>query len=345
MNSGSHNMLRPKHLLVLVALGTLAATASAEPWSVKLGFPAGRRVVILEARELGITWEMNEASRKLLESGHVTSASAVATGPWFPDIAAWCQKNPQHDVGLSVALTNPYPALRWRLLTSERGPTSLVNADGYPWQNVVQFVVNAEAEDVRRELDAQMMAARAAGFTPSHLSGYFGTAFSRQDLTAVFLAASQKYWIPAPVVELTPDLAERFRREGYPIDETMLQLIANYPLPKLDDLQLFPVAESYDQTRDNFCQLLTLIPPGLTHIMCRPAVETEGMRRLTPDWQQRAWTAQALADEKVRETIASQQIILTNWREVMYRFEQGTPREVEAEHQEELKLEESIESK
>ena len=338
-------MLRRNHLLVLLALGTSSAVASAEPWSVKLGFPTGRRVVVLEARELGITWEMNEASQKLLESGHLSSASAVATGPWFQDIAAWCRQHPQHDVGLSIALTNPYSAMRWRLFTSEQGPTSLVSADGLPWQNVVQLVVNAQAEDVRNELDMQMMAARAAGLNPTHLSGYFGTAFSRQDLATVFLAASQKYWIPAPVVELTPELIDRFRSQGYPVDEAMIQLIGNYPLPKLDDLQSFPVASTYEQTRDNFCELLTILAPGLTQITCRPATETEGMKRLTPDWQQRAWTAQALTDEKVLKTIAAQQIIFTNWREIMSRFEQGSPREIEELEKEELEQEETVLSK
>jgi predicted glycoside hydrolase/deacetylase ChbG (UPF0249 family) len=232
-------------------------------------------------------------------------------------------------VGLSIALTNPYTAVRWRLFTSEQGPTTLVNAEGYPWQNVVQLAVSADPEDVRRELDAQILMARAAGFSPSHLSGYYGTAFSRPDVAEVFLGAAQKYWIPAPVVELTPELIERFRAQGFPVDERMIRLITNYTLPKLDDLQHFPVAETYEQTRDNFCQLLTLIPPGLTQIMCRPAVESEGLKRLTPDWQQRSWTKQALQDEQVLETIKSQQILLTTWRDVMHRFEQGTPLELE----------------
>jgi predicted glycoside hydrolase/deacetylase ChbG (UPF0249 family) len=323
------NMPRPLQLLVLLTLGITSSTTFAEPWSVKLGFPPGRRVVILEARELGVTWEMNEASQKLLEAGRLTSASAVPIGPWFQDVVDWCRQNPQQDMGISIALTNPYRAITWRLLTTEHGPTTLVNAEGFPWQNVVQFVVSVEADDVRRELDAQMMAARMAGLTPSHMSGFYGTAFSRPDLAGVFLAASQKYWIPATVVELTPELIERFRREGYPVDETMVQLIANYRLPKLDDLQYFPPGATYEQTRDSFCELLKALPPGLTQVMCRPAVATPGTMRLTNDWQQRAWTAQALADGKVLEVLKSEQIILTNWRDIMHRFERGTPLQVE----------------
>jgi hypothetical protein len=42
---------------------------------------------------------------------------------------------------------------------------------------------------------------------------------------------------------------------------------------------------------------------------------------MTPDWQQRVWTAQVLADEQFRQALADQQIIVTNWRAVMQRFE------------------------
>src|SRR5690606_29648863 len=163
----------------------------------------------------------------------------------------------------------------------------------------------AETDDVRRELEAQLLAARAAGFKPSHLSGYYGSVFCRPDLCAVILAAAQKHWIPAPVVELTPELIERFHRQGFPVDETMVHLITNYPLPKLDDLQRFPAGETYEATRDAYCELLRAIRPGLTQIVCHPAVESEGLKRLAPDWQHRVWTLQALADEKVRETVAS----------------------------------------
>jgi predicted glycoside hydrolase/deacetylase ChbG (UPF0249 family) len=311
--------------LLLVALA--ASEVRAEPWSVRLGFPPDRRVVILDVRELGISWEMNVAAEQLLEAGQVSSASAVVTGPWFHDVAAWHREHPQHDLGLSVALTNPFPTLRWRLLTSEHGPTTLVDADGFPWQTVMQLAVNAEMDDVRRELEAQLLAARAAGFKPSHISGYYGTVFCRPDLTAVVLAAAQKHWIPAPVVELTPELIDRFRQQGFPVDETVIQLITNYPLPKLDDLQRFPAADTYEATRDAWCELLTMIRPGLTQIICHPAVESEGLKRLTPDWQHRVWTLQALSDDKVQEALAREKIQFTTWREIMHRFEQGVPAE------------------
>ncbi len=186
---------------------------------------------------------MNEACKDLLQADQISAVDVVVTGPWFEHFANWSKANPQYDVGISIALTNPYSSPSWRLMSSEYGPTTLVDAHGEPWKSVVQLVSHATANDVKSELDAQIMKARQAGMTPTHLTGFYGTVYSRVDLAAVFLGAAKKYWIPATVVELTPELTQHFREQGYPIDNEMLELITNYPLPKVDDMQLTPVAD------------------------------------------------------------------------------------------------------
>lgn len=299
----------------------LATAARAEPWSEKLGYGVGRKVVILQGRELGVTWETNDAGTNLLESGHVSSLSVLAAAPWTNQIAGWRAAHPDADVGLSIALTNPYKAISWRLLTSELGPTSLVDADGFPWKTVVQFAVSATADDVKAELDAQISHARKLGLKPTHLCGYYGTLFVRTDLATVILGAARKYWIPAPVVELTPELINRFRQDGFPVDQEMIELIKNYPLPKLDDLRASPNSRSFEDKRARFSQLLASLQPGLTQIVLRPAQDSPGLRALTPDWQQRVWDAQLLRDEQIQQQMKQEGIVLTNWREVMKRFE------------------------
>ncbi len=307
--------------LVFSLLLAPLANAQGQSWSVKLGYAPDQRVVVLSAREMGLSWEMNDAGTKLLEAGLVSSVDVVVPAPWSEDFAKWCRANPNHDVGISIAVTNPYEAIHWRLLSSEQGPTTLVDADGYPWHTVVQMAVATDPEDFKRELDAQIIRARAMGLSLTHMTGFHGTAFCRPDLAAVLLSASQKYWLPVPVVELTPELIARFQRQGFPVDEQMVRAISDYPLPKLDDIQVVPVGNTYEETRDYLCQMLTMLRPGLTEIISHPAVESEGLKRLTPAWQQRVWANQALADEKVRRTLSEQRIVVTDWRKIMQRFE------------------------
>ncbi|MEX2317034.1 MAG: hypothetical protein WD669_07775, partial [Pirellulales bacterium] len=63
-----------------VSIGLLAmasafvASARAETWAERLGFPPGAKVLILHATEMGMCNETNAAATQLLESGLVRSA-------------------------------------------------------------------------------------------------------------------------------------------------------------------------------------------------------------------------------------------------------------------------------
>ena len=300
----------------------------AQTWAERLGYPAGQKVVILDAREMGLCWEMNSAGQKLLEQQAVQSITAIPTGPWFDGFAAYCRKHQLSNVGISIALTNPYRPLHWRFASSRNEVPSLVNQDGFPWRSPFKFAANAKPDDVRKEIHAQIQRARMAGLNISHISGYHGAVYSRTDTAKVFLEASRKYWIPCPVVELEPEDLERFRQQGYPLSDDLIELVHTYPLPKLDELEIAPDGKTYDEKRDLFCDLLRRMQPGLTLIMLRPALETEGIKELSHDWQQRVWDGQLLVDEKVKAVFAEQQIVFTDWREIMHRFE-GVPGKVD----------------
>jgi hypothetical protein len=316
-----------KLFLLFIAVGCVAissAQLAAQTWAEKLGYPDGSRVVILSGREAGISWEMNVACRQLLEQGKLSSVDAVVTGPWFESFAAWCKNHPNHDVGVSFALINPYAAPQWPLLTSDQSATTLVDAKGAPWKTDVQLLAQVHPEDVKNELDAQIQRAKAAGITPTHLGTFTGAAFSRFDLTAVFLGAAKKYWIPASVVELTPEMIERFKAEGFPLDERMVQMISQYPLPKLDDLKVVPAAETYEMKVAAYCELLQDLAPGLTQVVHLPAVESIGLELMHGGDQHRAWQLRLLNDPAVAKVMADEKLIVTSWREIMRRFE-GKP--------------------
>jgi hypothetical protein len=154
-----------------------------------------------------------------------------------------------------------------------------------------------------------------------------GVLFSRVDLGRIYLRLAQEYWIPAVVVDLKPEMLDAFAANGVPLDPEMTALIASYPLPKLDELRVVPDAQSYEAKRAALIDMLTQLPPGLTEIYFRPAEESGALKRLSPRWQQMVWDRDLLLDPVVRTHIAEQDIVLSNWREVMERFEGRLPAE------------------
>lgn len=312
-------------LAVLVLLCVAATAARAETWAERLGFPPDKKVVLLHAADLGLCYETNSAGTRLLEDGLVRSAAALPPCPWYDDLAEWCKQHPQADVGLALTLNSPISRYRWKPVAFHGRVASLTDVDGYLWQTPLQTMVNASADDVERELEAQIAHAKSLGIPPTHFTTYLGALVTRPDLIEAYLRVGRRHWIPSVVVEMTPELLERFAQAGYPMPEDVIDMMGEYPLPKVDDLRFIPPGDSYEAKKQSFLELLQNLPPGITQVAFAPADESDALKRIAPDWQQRVWEAQLMADDQVRQLLQSDDYILTDWRELMDRFE-GSPR-------------------
>jgi len=249
----------------------------------------------------------------------------MVPGPWFLDFAAWNRKHPTADVGLALTLNSELTNHRWQPVSPHSQVTSLVDSEGYFWPSTTQTMVNASADEVEQELHSQIQRALRAGLKPTHLTTHLGTLFMRLDCTEVYLRLARQYWIPAVVIELTPEHVERFQQLGYPIPEELIGLLENYPLPKVDDLQFVRPAESYEEFRSSFVEQIQELPPGLTQVSFQPAIESDELKRVAPDWQQRVWTMQLMQDPEVLALLTGDEVILTSWQEVMERYTGNAP--------------------
>jgi predicted glycoside hydrolase/deacetylase ChbG (UPF0249 family) len=250
----------------------------------------------------------------------------MAPCPWFSDAAQWCTAHPDADVGLDLTINSEWEHYRWRPVAADHLAASLLDADRFLWRTPTQTMVNASAEDVEREILAQIAHAKAQGLRPTHLTTHLGALVTRPDLIEVYLRVARQQWIPAMIIEATPEHIERFSRQGFPLPDDLIQLLSDYPLPKVDDLRLIPPAESFAEKKSAFLAMLRELPAGLTQIALRPAIESEALKRIVPEWQQRVWEAELLADVEVQSALRdSDGIILTDWREIMQRFEGRPP--------------------
>lgn len=321
-------------LAALLMFAGSVSEAFAETWAERLGYPAGAKVVIVHAGELGLSHETNAAGEKLVESGAVCSAAGMAPAPWFGDFAAWAHQHPEADAGLELTLNSELKNHRWQPVASDGLVSSLVDADGFLWRTPLQTSSNALADDAEFELRAQIARAKAAGLRPSHLSSHLGTLFERPDLIDAYLRVAREEWIPATIVELSPEVIDQLSQNGYPLPEDVVAAMEEYPLPKLDGLQFVPDGESYEAKKQALLKLIGELPAGITQIEFRPATASEALPRMVEDSQQRNWDADLLADAEVLQALQAEGIVLTDWREIMRRFEgeaaAGKPAAVEA---------------
>jgi hypothetical protein len=148
-----------------------------------------------------------------------------------------------------------------------------------------------------------------------------GTLYGSPEFLKVFLKVAEEYKIPANAIDLSnPKVAAFYKKEGYPVNEEVVGVLNDYALPRVDNFGSVPKGKTYNEVKANFFKLVNALDPGLTEIIFHPSVETENLKTITGSWQQRAWEAQMFADPEMLRFFEENDIILTNWREVMERF-------------------------
>lgn len=290
-------------------------------WSTKLGYPADKRVIILHADDIGMCYEANASAQRALSKGEYRSAAAMVPCPWFNEMAEWCVANPQHDVGLHLALTSEWKTYRWGSVAPKDKVPGLHDKFGYLHHNVPGVVMNSNEKEVETELFAQYNRAVSLGMKPSHIDTHMGTLYARPEFTRAYMKLAVEKQIPAMVIEMTPYTMDKFRKQGYPMRDEMLQLIADYPLPKLDDFHAVESGTTYDEKKSKFYTLIRSLKPGLHEIIYHPSIDTPALKKITGSWQQRIWEDRMFADPEVQDFLKEQGIIISSWKEVMERFQ------------------------
>lgn len=290
-------------------------------WAEKLGYPANKKIIILHADDAGMCDEANIAAFNYLEKNEIQSTAGMVPCEFFDEFAAWAIKNPEKDMGLHLTLTSEWETYRWGPVSNPAKVPGLVDPDGFLWHEVPDVASHASAEEVEREIRAQIKKAISLGMKVDHIDTHMGTLFGRLDYTKVYLKVAEEYGIPAMVISLTDDeVVKRFQMQGYPISKETQALLAGYKLPQLDDFRSVPPGKTYEEKIRNFFSLVNSLRPGITEIIFHPSVPSENLKTITNVWRQRVWEAEMFSDPQVIQFFTDEQIVFTNWIEMMKKF-------------------------
>ncbi|MBP1667431.1 MAG: ChbG/HpnK family deacetylase [Bacteroidetes bacterium] len=288
----------------------------------KLGFPAGRKIILMHCDDAGMCDEANIAVQHYFETGDIKSAAVMVPCPYAEEMIQWAKTKESPDLGVHLTLTSEWKTWRWGPVADSLKVPGLVDQEGKMWHDVPDVLMHATTAEVETEVRAQIDKVLGMGFKPTHIDTHMGTLYGSIDYLKVFLRIAQEYNLPANAIDLSDTvIAENFRKEGYPITSEVVEFLDQYPLPKLDNFSSVPNGKTYEEKRDNFFALVTSLKPGLTEIIFHPSVETDNLKTITNSWQQRVWEAELFSDPVVKKYFSDNGIILTTWREIMERHQ------------------------
>jgi predicted glycoside hydrolase/deacetylase ChbG (UPF0249 family) len=184
-----------------------------------------------------------------------------------------------------LTLNCEYEGYRWGPVS--RDAPSLSARDGGMWLTTRETVENATADDVERELRAQVDKALAAGIDVTHIDAHMGTAFNLKFVDAYFRIA-RDYRLPAFV--------PRVRARDLPANN-LPNAIQEYAA-RIDQAEAegFPIFDHFDADSLEFepgmglahnTRRLERLGPGLSYLITHCAEGGRELESITRDWRQR----------------------------------------------------------
>jgi chitin disaccharide deacetylase len=302
-------------VLVLLGaiLGSLMNAASAQSLVERLGYPAGTKVIIIHADDLGETHAVNAAAIQALERGAVNSASMMVPCPWFPEIADFAKSHPDADLGLHLTLTSERVYYRWGPVAPADQVSTLLDENGYlrhDWDDHPRI----DPKQVEIELHAQVERALRMGVHPTHLDSHqYRLIMNGKELFDAMLRVAHGYKLPVFVTRdwfaQYPYLASSVGPDDVVLDHTVTidpdvaaQKWADFYLTALKNLQ-----------------------PGVTEFVIHPGFDDEELRAATRErptwgaaWRQRDYDF--FTSQEFRQALQRENIKLITWRELARRW-------------------------
>ena len=321
-------------LLVAIVCHVVAIAQTDSTYAERLGFPKGKKVVILHVDDVGMSFDSNNGAIEAMTKGVATSCSIMMPCPWVPGYMHFLKDHPQTDAGLHLTLTSEWKDYRWEPVSGKKAVPGLTDSEGALWHGVEDVVKHATPDEVETEIRAQLDRALTMGFHPTHLDSHMGTLFATPQFTERYIKVGMEYKIPVmfPGGHNTL-IAKQIHAANIAMEQARMigKMLWNAGLPVLDDLQ----NETYDWKLPNglkaekeviqknktayYIDVLKSLQPGITMVIMHCTKPTEVFPSISGSTITREGDWLAMMDPALKQYIEKEGIILTTWRELMER--------------------------
>ncbi|GIP36069.1 polysaccharide deacetylase family protein [Paenibacillus sp. J2TS4] len=284
-----------------------------------LGFCPKDRLVIINADDFGITHSTNQAIVDLFHQNSITSASLMVPCLWAREAVILCQQNHLENVGIHLTLTSAENQL-YRPVCQERTLNSLITKQGFFPRDVSEVELNADPEEVRAELEAQIQAAISFGIDPTHLDSHAGSVMGLnhgRDFLEVVFDLCEKFELPfnLPLGILEQPFISDGHKERF---KQRIKSARSRGIPLIDDLSGLPyplgAGEEYEVMKKELISKIIDLKPGITQITTHPSLATEELKALTPHYRKREMEYRLFSDPEIKALFEKENIKLISWK-------------------------------
>ena len=274
-----------------------------------------KKYLIIHADDAGMSHSVNRATIEAMEQGVVSSASILVPPAWFPEFSEYARKHPERDYGIHLTLTAEWEFYRWGPVAPREQVPSLIDDEGYLWDNVELVMQHVKAEEAEIELRAQINRARQFGVPLSHLDTHMGALFSRPDLMEVYLKLGLEFDLPVLFVrKITPDVAR-----GYPVlasrGQAMIDRLSSRRFPLLDNIGQFYDGDSHEERHKRYVDFLRDLPVGVSELIIHCGYDDDELRAITDSASRRDGDRRIFTDPATIALVKDLEIEVITWKQ------------------------------
>jgi predicted glycoside hydrolase/deacetylase ChbG (UPF0249 family) len=230
----------------------------------RLGHAPDAKLVIVSCDDLGSCHAANVGVYRAIREGAATCASIMVPAPWARHAAD--EYRDGDDIGVHLTLNAEHDSYRWGPLT--HAPSLHSGEGGFP-RTIDDLWEHADADEVYRELKAQIARAQAWGIDVTHLAPHLTAITLRPEFFGIYLDLAAEFALP---IRLPSTISEEQ---------------AGFPFRKLaaEEGVAFPDHFDHDWragSRERVTSALRALQPGVTELHIQPAIDTPEVRALTP---------------------------------------------------------------
>jgi len=321
-------------LLILLIPAIIHAQTPEPTFAEKLGYPKGKKVLIIHVDDVGMSYESNQGAIKAIKDGVANSLSVMMPCGWVPGFVHYLKENKELDAGLHLTMTSEWKDYRWGPLAGKSQVKGMVDPEGAMWRSVADVVKNATPDEIETEIRAQLDRARTMGFEPTHLDSHMGTLFATPEFLQRYLKVGMQEKIPVMFPgghNTVVQSQEKMVADQLAMTKVVGKQLWDAGLPVLDDLENSSYGwkgpESGDKSEkalqkyktEKYINAIKNIKPGLTMVIMHCTIHTEVFPMISDSYPTREGDFLAMIDPELRKYIEKEGIILTTWREAMKR--------------------------
>jgi len=286
------------------------------PFLKKLGLSENDRAVIIHTDDIGMCHASIQAFKDLWAFGTITSGATMTPCPWFPAVAEMCKENPEMDMGVHATLNAEWKSYRWGPVSDVGAGSGLRDEAGYFHDDPDNTSKLASAEDVDKEVNAQIEKALKAGINVTHEDSHMGAIMNPKFIQSYVQAASSRV-LPNMLPRLS---AKGIEMMGVGEEERIayapvMDMLENMGVPMVDGILGMPL-EHADDHISVAKKLLDEVPIGITHFILHPSIDTPELRAIAPDWQARVANYNAFMSDELKKFIESSDLKLIGYRAI-----------------------------